>query len=177
MISEPHIPLLAGEAKEESPALEAAHLRPEAEAAPASEGETSQGPQPGPRHPADPGAIQPVASSGSEASNLSSPRARISTDSRELGDEGPRSSVKSIHPLSTVVQNLKCLVTFSARPGRGRAVAARTTLHMPPFWASIGSDSPGFCPLLGHDSLHRHTDLLRTTFASAPISCARAQRC
>ena len=51
-------------------------------------------------------------------------------------------------------------------PGSGRSV--HITLFIPTTSVSTGSDSPASFPLLGHDSLHRHTDLLRTTFPSAP---------
>ena len=77
-------------------------------------------------------------------------------------------------PLSAVAQNLKCLVTFSARMGPEPSRSGRTTVDISPVWASIDFDSPASCSLLSHDSLHRRTDLLRTTFPSAPPSTAPA---
>ena len=55
-------------------------------------------------------------------------------------------------------------------PSRSR----RTNGDIQTVWPSIDFDPHASCSLLSHDSLHRRTDLLRTTFPSAPPSTAPA---
>ena len=76
--------------------------------------------------------------------------------------------VQSQLTLSAVVQNLKRLVTFSARTGRGRIAAAA----QPSLCPHRGLPFAPIRPRSGHDSLHRRQHLIRPPCASAPPAAA-----